>query len=95
MELFGVGMFLLLLLSLAALWISYPGVSNFLVIADDLITRWGIVSGRVALLPRSTEIQPFVAMGARPNTELVRIKRRKLVCGARPIAHILWDGGSI
>ncbi|CAF2098443.1 unnamed protein product [Brassica napus] len=28
--------------------------------ADDLNTRWGIVSGRVALLPRSTEIQPFV-----------------------------------
>ena len=29
--------------------------------ADDLNTRRGIVSGRVALLPRSTEIQPFVA----------------------------------
>ncbi|CAL9097883.1 unnamed protein product, partial [Musa textilis] len=29
--------------------------------ADDLNTRWGIVSGRVALLPRSTEIQPCVA----------------------------------
>ncbi|WZY70843.1 hypothetical protein YC2023_003083 [Brassica napus] len=28
---------------------------------DDLNTRRGIVSGRVALLPRSTEIQPFVA----------------------------------
>ncbi|KAK8670402.1 hypothetical protein V6N13_037020 [Hibiscus sabdariffa] len=28
--------------------------------ADDLNTRRGIVSGRVALLPRSTEIQPFV-----------------------------------
>lgn len=27
--------------------------------ADDLNTRWGIVSGRVALLPRSTEIQPL------------------------------------
>lgn len=26
--------------------------------ADDLNTRLGIVSGRVALLPRSTEIQP-------------------------------------
>ena len=29
--------------------------------ADDLNTRLGIVSGRVALLPRSTEIQPIVA----------------------------------
>lgn len=29
--------------------------------ADDLNTRRGIVSGRVALLPRSTEIQPRVA----------------------------------
>ena len=29
--------------------------------ADDLNTRQGIVSGRVALLPRSTEIQPCVA----------------------------------
>ena len=29
--------------------------------ADDLNTRRGIVSGRVALLPRSTEIQPHVA----------------------------------
>ena len=29
--------------------------------ADDLSTRRGIVSGRVALLPRSTEIQPYVA----------------------------------
>src|SRR4051812_44508571 len=29
--------------------------------ADDLNTRRGIVSGRVALLPRSTEIQPLVA----------------------------------
>lgn len=29
--------------------------------ADDLNTRWGIVSGRVALLPRSAEIQPYVA----------------------------------
>ena len=29
--------------------------------ADDLNMRQGIVSGRVALLPRSTEIQPFVA----------------------------------
>ena len=29
--------------------------------ADDLNTRRGIVSGRVALLPRSAEIQPFVA----------------------------------
>ena len=29
--------------------------------ADDLNTRRGIVSGRVALLPRSTEIQPYVA----------------------------------
>ncbi|CAF2086651.1 unnamed protein product [Brassica napus] len=29
--------------------------------AGDLNTRRGIVSGRVALLPRSTEIQSFVA----------------------------------
>lgn len=29
--------------------------------ADDLNTRRGIVSGRVALLPRSAEIQPHVA----------------------------------
>jgi hypothetical protein len=29
--------------------------------ADDLNTRRGIVRGRVALLPRSSEIQPFVA----------------------------------
>jgi hypothetical protein len=29
--------------------------------ADDLNKRRGIVSGRVALLPRSTEIQPSVA----------------------------------
>ena len=29
--------------------------------ADDLNARRGIVSGRVALLPRSTEIQPAVA----------------------------------
>jgi hypothetical protein len=29
--------------------------------ADDLNARRGIVSGRVALLPRSTEIQPTVA----------------------------------
>lgn len=29
--------------------------------ADDLNARRGIVSGRVALLPRSTEIQPQVA----------------------------------
>ena len=29
--------------------------------------RWGIVSGRVALLRRSTEIQPFVAL-IRPPT---------------------------
>ena len=29
--------------------------------ADDLNKRRGILSGRVALLPRSTEIQPSVA----------------------------------
>src|SRR6266498_3822106 len=34
--------------------------------ADDLNTRRGIVSGRVALLPRSTEIQPHVA-SVRPS----------------------------
>ena len=34
--------------------------------ADDLNTRRGIVSGRVALLPRSTEIQPCVA-SVRPS----------------------------
>lgn len=36
--------------------------------ADDLNTRRGIVSGRVALLPRSTEIQPFVAQ-IRPSPQ--------------------------
>lgn len=29
---------------------------------DDLNTRWDIVSSRVALLPWSTEIQPYVAL---------------------------------
>ncbi|KAK8700644.1 hypothetical protein V6N13_019034 [Hibiscus sabdariffa] len=37
--------------------------------ADDLNTRRGIVSGRVALLPRSTEIQPFVA-SIRPSPRI-------------------------
>ena len=37
--------------------------------ADDLNTRRGIVSGRVALLPRSTEIQPHAAP-IRPPTHL-------------------------
>lgn len=37
--------------------------------ADDLNTRRGIVSGRVALLPRSTEIQPHVAR-IRPSPQL-------------------------
>lgn len=36
--------------------------------ADDLNTRRGIVSGRVALLPRSTEIQPFVASIRPPSS---------------------------
>ena len=37
--------------------------------ADDLNTRRGIVSGRVALLPRSTEIQPHVAQ-IRPSPQV-------------------------
>ena len=40
--------------------------------ADDLNTRRGIVSGRVALLPRSTEIQPFVA-SIRPSPKQLLI----------------------
>ena len=37
--------------------------------ADDLNTRLGIVSGRVALLPRSTEIQPkSLRFGPSPNS---------------------------
>ncbi|KMT06434.1 hypothetical protein BVRB_7g161060 isoform A [Beta vulgaris subsp. vulgaris] len=35
------------------------GVNPF---ADDLNTQRGVVSGRVALLPRSTAIQPYVAL---------------------------------
>lgn len=42
--------------------------------ADDLNTRRGIVSGRVALLPRSTEIQPFVA-SIRPSPSTISIFR--------------------
>ena len=40
--------------------------------ADDLNTRQGIVSGRVALLPRSTEIQPFVAP-IRPSPHMTHL----------------------
>src|SRR3954465_11248919 len=41
--------------------------------ADDLNTRRGIVSGRVALLPRSTEIQPHVArIRPSPNSSLLQ-----------------------
>lgn len=43
--------------------------------ADDLNTRRGIVSGRVALLPRSTEIQPHVAR-IRPSPQLFYLERR-------------------
>ena len=35
--------------------------------ADDFNTRWGIVSGRVALLPRSTKIHPCVALICPPS----------------------------
>ena len=35
--------------------------------ADDLNTRRGIVSGRVALLPRSTKIHPCVALIRPPS----------------------------
>jgi hypothetical protein len=38
-------------------WQSRSWVESF---ADDLNTRRGIVSGRVALLPQSIEIQPCV-----------------------------------
>lgn len=41
--------------------------------ADDLNTRRGIVSGRVALLPRSTEIQPFVA-SIRPSPKTTALR---------------------
>jgi hypothetical protein len=43
--------------------------------ADDLNTRRGIVSGRVALLPRSTEIQPHVAQ-IRPSPQVTILPRR-------------------
>ncbi|KAK8640511.1 hypothetical protein V6N13_008264 [Hibiscus sabdariffa] len=39
------------------------------ILCDDLNTRRDIVSGRVALLPRSTEIQPFVA-SIRPSPRI-------------------------
>lgn len=39
--------------------------------ADDLNTRLGIVSGRVALLPRSTEIQPL-SLRFVPPTSLIK-----------------------
>lgn len=42
-------------------WSVIPTERRVESFADDLNTRRGIVSGRVALLPRSTEIQPFVA----------------------------------
>ena len=42
-------------------WSTIPTERRVESFADDLNTRRGIVSGRVALLPRSTEIQPFVA----------------------------------
>src|SRR5436189_4397511 len=42
-------------------WSEIPNGRRAESFADDLNTRRGIVSGRVALLPRSTEIQPLVA----------------------------------
>ena len=44
--------------------------------ADDLNTRRGIVSGRVALLPRSVEIQPLVA-SIRPSSSNYPIRAAK------------------
>ena len=46
--------------------------------ADDLNTRQGIVSGRVALLPRSTEIQPFVAK-IRPSPKSLQKKQSPIL----------------
>jgi len=40
-------------------WSAIPIERRVEYFADDLHTRQGIVSGRVALLPRSTEIQPL------------------------------------
>src|SRR5436189_4964249 len=42
-------------------WSEIPNGRRAESFADDLNTRRGIVSGRVALLPRSTEIQPLDA----------------------------------
>jgi hypothetical protein len=62
--------------------------------ADDLNTRRGIVSGRVALLPRSTEIQPFVA-SIRPSQTLQHLFQSSLVLFPRlsmyQLPHGPWD----
>ncbi|KAK2450538.1 hypothetical protein QL285_009651 [Trifolium repens] len=44
--------------------------------ADDLNTRRGIVSGRVALLPRSTEIQPLSLRFVPPHPHVTYHTRR-------------------
>ena len=41
--------------------------------ADDLNTRRGIVSGRVALLPRSTEIQPLSLRFVPPHPNFYKV----------------------
>ena len=72
--------------------------------ADDLNTRLGIVSGRVALLPRSTEIQPkslrFVPPPSDPRSwpwaarRLRAAVRRSAKCGGGPRGggHVPWGG---
>ncbi|CAL5425771.1 unnamed protein product [Camellia sinensis] len=52
--------------------------------ADDLNTRRGIVSGRVALLPRSTEIQPRVAPIRPSPPDFVPLRRSERAHSARP-----------
>ncbi len=49
-------------------WNAIPIERRVESFADDLNMRQGIVSGRVALLPRSTEIQPYVA-SIRPSPQ--------------------------
>ena len=56
--------------------------------ADDLNTRRGIVSGRVALLPRSTEIQPLVARIRPSRTTRPSVKARGTREGFRVLGEI-------
>ncbi|GLT35352.1 hypothetical protein SLA2020_098140 [Shorea laevis] len=54
-------------------WSSIPIKRRVESFADDLNMRRGIVSGRVALLPRSTEIQPFIA-SIRPSPPILAVE---------------------